>query len=122
MNRLKSRMAIALFAIAALVITLGPIATIGCKSTPSRQTYTTLATVGQAVDMAEREYLDRVVAGQIKVDGQFTQIQAGYSAFQQAYKAALAVSMNDSNALSPPNLSALAAKLISDINQAKGAK
>jgi hypothetical protein len=122
MNRLKSRMAIALFAIAALVITLGPIATIGCKSTPSRQTYTTLATVGQAVDMAEREYLDRVVAGQINVDAQFTQIQAGYSAFQQAYKAALAVSMNDSNALSPPNLSALAAKLISDINQAKGAK
>lgn len=121
MKKLRTVIAAVLLAVAAITFTAGPVAVVGCKS-PSRQAYTTLASVGEAVDVAEREYMDRVVSGQIKADEQFTRIQAGYSAFQQAYKAALAAASNDQNALAPANIASLAAKLVSDIKQAEGGK
>lgn len=93
----------------------------GCKTPPSRQTYDTISSVAKSVDLAEREYLDRVISGQVGTND-FTRIQAGYAAFQESLRAAIAVSMNDTNALAPASLSAAASRLVLDIQTAKGGK
>jgi hypothetical protein len=98
-----------------------PLLLTGCKQPASRATYTTIASVAQSVDIAEREYLDGVLAQKYSTNN-FTQIEASYDAFQSSLRLAIATARNDTNALAPLNLSAEAAKLISAIQQAKGAK
>lgn len=109
----------AMLAVAALLA--APVAITGCKTAPSRNTYNTIASLAMVVDVAEREYLDQVIAGEAGTNN-FTQIQAGYAAFQESLRLTLAISMNDSNALAPVSLSAAAARLLLDIQAAKGDK
>jgi uncharacterized protein with FMN-binding domain len=100
------------------VVTLAPL---GCKQPASRSAYTTIASVAKSVDIAEREYLDGVLAKRYSTN-HFPQVQASYDAFQSSLRLALATARNDTNALAPLNLSAEANALLQAIRDAKGAK
>jgi hypothetical protein len=89
---------------------------VGCNS-PSRAAYNTLSATGKAVDMAEREYMDKIVRGELRTND-FPRIQSGYRAFQTSYLVALNVASGNTNALTPPALSQQASKLIGEIRGA----
>ena len=88
----------------------------GCKSSPERIKFNSLAAVGQAVDLAEREYLDRIISKQIKTNG-FPELQQDYQTFQFAYSFAVIAAGMDSNSVPSTELSASASKLIQAIQQ-----
>lgn len=92
----------------------------GCKSkSVERVAHTTLASIGQAVDIAEREYLDQVVTGRASTND-FRGIQFAYAAFQVAYGTAVGAAAGNTNSLSSSNLTAQGFRLITRINQSKG--
>lgn len=89
---------------------------IGC-ATGNRATYNTLASLGKAVDIAERQYMDGVLAGTYATND-FPRIQASYSAFQGAYKLTVISMMGKTNAPPTEELARQGAQLISDIQAA----
>lgn len=101
----------------AATLVIAPIVLVGCSGgckSSERTQHTTLHATGKAVDIAEREYMDGIVKGTIRTN-EFPQIQAGYKAFQASYRLAVQSASGDTNALTPTNLSALAAELLQQI-------
>lgn len=91
---------------------------LGCAS-KSRTIYTTLAALGQSVDAAEREYLDRALARTVSTNN-YPQIQYAYKGFQVAYSNAVWAAAGDTNVLAPLNLTQQGADLLFIINSAIG--
>lgn len=94
---------------------------IGCTSR-QRTTHTTLASIGKAVDIAEREYLDGVLTKRYKTNG-FPEVQRAYGAFQVVYSNAVWVAARDTNAPPvPPEVMAKSQSFLNYVNSAKGTK
>ena len=117
MKRMSRTISVLLCSVALAVGTVGVVS--GCRTSQSRAVHNTLGGLGQAVDIAEREYMDGVIYGAYKTND-FPRIQAGYSAFQGAYKLAVVMAMGSTNIPPTAELSRQAAQLISDINAVKG--
>ncbi len=94
----------------------------GCGTSPQRATHTTLEGVGRAVDLAEREYLDGVLARRYRTNG-FPETQAAYGLFQIVYSNAVWQASRDTNRVGLPEyVRAAADQALTQINSAKGAK
>jgi hypothetical protein len=95
---------------------------IGCGSNASRNTHTTLEGVGRSVDLAEREYVEGVLMRRYSTN-RFPEVQRGYAAFQTVFSNAVWFAARSTNNVGvPPEVRAKANDVLSEINQAKGAK
>lgn len=86
-----------------------------CKPSP---TYTTLATVEASTLAAYSSYCQLVVAGQIPTNS-VPMVSRDFNLFQATMSATVAVAAQGTNSPTTQPVSDAAAKVISDINQAK---
>lgn len=95
----------------------------GCNTTPTQQTVTvnTLLGLGQSVNAAFAAYSDLLIAGKVSTNS-LPQISAAYADFQLAFASAVRIAQSNTNAPPPPELAAAGAKLITTLNQQKGAQ
>lgn len=91
----------------------------GCSSR-QRTTHTTLASIGKAVDIAEREYLDGVLTKRYKTNG-FPEVQRAYGLFQLTYSNAVWVAARDTNGIAvPPEVIGRSKSFLNYVERAKG--
>lgn len=117
MKILRCLFAAALLSVAVLI---QPAVFSGC-STQSRQVFTTIHSVATAIDIAEREYLDLILAGRISTNS-FQVVQAGYGDFQGVLKIVLSASQGNTNAQPPSALTVAGAGFLSEVAKAKSIK
>lgn len=92
------------------------ISTTGCTTSQQTVTYTTLASIGTAVDNAEKAYLDLVVTGKIS-SATLAQESKIYNDFQAAYRVAVAAAQGSTLSVAPQNVLDLGNAVIAFIDQ-----
>lgn len=93
---------------------------IGCASN-NRKLYQSLATVEVVTTGAFASYLDLVVTGKVATNA-VPVVSADYNAFKQVWSAAVVIAQWNTNSVAPANVTAASAKVLTDINNAKGSK
>lgn len=93
----------------------------GCGTPQGRTTYTTLASTELAAKSSYDGYLDSVLQGQTRTN-EVPLIAATFNEFQAAMAIAVTAASGDTNALVTADIAAKSAKLIQQINAAKGKK
>lgn len=93
---------------------------IGCVS-QGRLAYNTLASVQVATTGAYNSYLDLIVQGKLTTNS-VPAISKDYNLFQQVWSAAVYVAQWQTNSAVPQSVLEASAKVVTDINTAKGVK
>jgi hypothetical protein len=92
-----------------------------CAPSQQKVTYNTLASVQLSTQAAYNSYLDLVVQGQVRTN-EVPAISQDYTLFMTVWAATVQIASEGTNAPTTAPVAAAAAKVVTDINLAKGTK